>query len=115
MRRVRRPEHQGRRRRDILCRGDGLRAPDQWHKNGAGIRTAPPLRARLPQTIRRPPRPPPTTARLSLRPGGRGGEGLYDRERETVGASNKYITPTIADGKVFVGMTNGVAIFGLLP
>jgi hypothetical protein len=27
---------------------------------------------------------------------------------------NKYITPTVADGKVFVGTTAGVAVFGLL-
>ena len=31
------------------------------------------------------------------------------------GAGNKYITPTIVNGKVFVGTTNGVAVFGLLP
>jgi hypothetical protein len=37
------------------------------------------------------------------------------RELYNSGAGNKYITPTIADGKVFVGMTNGVAVFGLLP
>ena len=30
------------------------------------------------------------------------------------GAGNKFITPTIADGMVFVGTTNGVAVFGLL-
>jgi hypothetical protein len=35
--------------------------------------------------------------------------------RDQLGAGNKFITPTIADGKVFVGMTNGVAVFGLLP
>ena len=28
---------------------------------------------------------------------------------------NKFITPMIANGKVFVGTTNGVAVFGLLP
>jgi hypothetical protein len=28
---------------------------------------------------------------------------------------NKYVPPTIANGKVFVGTTGGVAIFGLLP
>jgi len=33
--------------------------------------------------------------------------------RDSFGAGNKYITPTIADGKVFVGTTNGVAVFGL--
>jgi hypothetical protein len=35
--------------------------------------------------------------------------------RDQLGAGNKFITPTIADGKVFVGMTNGVAVFGLRP
>lgn len=34
--------------------------------------------------------------------------------RDTFGSGNKFITPTIADGKVFVGVTNGVAVFGLL-
>jgi hypothetical protein len=33
--------------------------------------------------------------------------------RDTFGSGNKFITPTIADGKVFVGTTNGVAVFGL--
>ena len=35
--------------------------------------------------------------------------------RDQFGAGNKFITPTIADGKVFVGTTNGVGVFGLLP
>jgi hypothetical protein len=35
--------------------------------------------------------------------------------RDQFGAGNKYITPMIADGKVFVGTTNSVAVFGLLP
>jgi outer membrane protein assembly factor BamB len=35
--------------------------------------------------------------------------------RDQLGAGNKFITPTIANGKVFVGTTNGVAVFGLLP
>jgi len=35
--------------------------------------------------------------------------------RDQFGAGNKFITPMIADGKVFVGTTNGVAVFGLLP
>ena len=35
--------------------------------------------------------------------------------RDHFGAGNKYITPTVADGKVFVGTTNSVAVFGLLP
>ena len=30
------------------------------------------------------------------------------------GNGNKYITPTIANGKVYVGTTNGVGVFGLL-
>jgi outer membrane protein assembly factor BamB len=35
--------------------------------------------------------------------------------RDQFGAGNKFITPTVADGKVFVGTTSGVAVFGLLP
>jgi hypothetical protein len=35
--------------------------------------------------------------------------------RDHFGAGNKYITPTVADGKVFVGTASGVAVFGLLP
>jgi hypothetical protein len=35
--------------------------------------------------------------------------------RDQFGAGNKFITPMIVNGKVFVGTTNGVAIFGLLP
>jgi hypothetical protein len=34
--------------------------------------------------------------------------------RDQFGAGNKFITPVIADGKVFVGATNGVAVYGLL-
>ena len=34
--------------------------------------------------------------------------------RDQFGAGNKFITPAIADGKVFVGAQNGVAVFGLL-
>ena len=34
--------------------------------------------------------------------------------RDQFGAGNKFITPMIANGKVFVGTTNGVAVFGLL-
>jgi hypothetical protein len=37
-----------------------------------------------------------------------------DGSRDQFGAGNKYITPTIADGLVFLGTTNSVAIFGLL-
>jgi outer membrane protein assembly factor BamB len=35
-------------------------------------------------------------------------------KRDQFGAGNKFITPTVADGKVFVGTTDGVAVFGLL-
>ncbi|HEY3823397.1 MAG TPA: choice-of-anchor D domain-containing protein, partial [Bryobacteraceae bacterium] len=35
--------------------------------------------------------------------------------RDQFGNGNKYITPTIANGNVFVGTPNGVAVFGLLP
>ncbi len=34
--------------------------------------------------------------------------------RDQFGVGNKYITPTIANGKVYVGTTNGVGVFGLL-
>jgi hypothetical protein len=34
--------------------------------------------------------------------------------RDHFGTGNKFIAPTIADGKVFVGTTTGVAVFGLL-
>ena len=34
--------------------------------------------------------------------------------RDQFGAGNKFITPTIVNGKVYVGTTNGVAVFGLL-
>jgi hypothetical protein len=35
--------------------------------------------------------------------------------RDHFGNGNKYMTPTIVNGKVFVGAPNGVAVFGLLP
>lgn len=35
--------------------------------------------------------------------------------RDHFGNGNKFIVPTIVNGKVFVGTPNGVAIFGLLP
>ena len=35
--------------------------------------------------------------------------------RDQLGAGNKYMTPTVADGKVFIGTTKSVAVFGLLP
>jgi hypothetical protein len=34
--------------------------------------------------------------------------------RDQFGNGNKFITPTIANGKVYVGTTNGVGVFGLL-
>jgi outer membrane protein assembly factor BamB len=34
--------------------------------------------------------------------------------RDHFGSGNKFITPTIAHGKVYVGTTNGVGVFGLL-
>ena len=34
--------------------------------------------------------------------------------RDQFGLGNKFITPMIANGKVYVGTTNGVAVFGLL-
>jgi len=44
---------------------------------------------------------------------------LYDSNqagtRDQFGPGNKFITPTIANGKVYVGTTDGVAVFGLLP
>jgi len=44
---------------------------------------------------------------------------LYDSNqaangRDHFGAGNKFIVPTIADGKVYVGTTTGVGVFGLL-
>jgi hypothetical protein len=35
--------------------------------------------------------------------------------RDQFGAGNKFITPMIVNGKVFVGTPSGVAVFGLLP
>ncbi|HXZ41971.1 MAG TPA: pyrrolo-quinoline quinone [Terriglobales bacterium] len=34
--------------------------------------------------------------------------------RDQFGAGNKFITPTVINGKVYVGTTNGVGVFGLL-
>jgi putative pyrroloquinoline-quinone-binding quinoprotein len=34
--------------------------------------------------------------------------------RDHFGAGNKFVTPAVADGKVFVGTQNSVAVFGLL-
>lgn len=35
--------------------------------------------------------------------------------RDSFGNGNKFITPVIVNGKVYVGTQNGVAVFGLLP
>jgi hypothetical protein len=35
--------------------------------------------------------------------------------RDNFGAGNKFITPLIINGKVYVGTTTGVGVFGLLP
>jgi hypothetical protein len=35
--------------------------------------------------------------------------------RDHFGTGNKFITPMIAHGKVYVGTTGGVGVFGLLP
>ena len=35
--------------------------------------------------------------------------------RDQFGNGNKFMTPMIVNGKVFVGTPNGVAVFGLLP
>jgi hypothetical protein len=45
---------------------------------------------------------------------------LYDSSqasggRDQFGSGNKFMTPMIVNGKVFVGTSNGVAVFGLLP
>lgn len=46
------------------------------------------------------------------------GKELYNSNqagtRDQFGPGNKFITPMIANGKVYVGTTNGVAVFGLL-
>src|SRR5581483_1388500 len=46
------------------------------------------------------------------------GQELYNSNqagsRDQFGAGNKFITPKIVNGKVYVGTTNGVAVFGLL-
>ena len=34
--------------------------------------------------------------------------------RDAIGNGNKFITPVVAHGKVFVGTPSGVAVFGLL-
>jgi hypothetical protein len=35
--------------------------------------------------------------------------------RDRFGSGNKYITPMIANGRVYVGTRTGVGVFGLLP
>ena len=35
--------------------------------------------------------------------------------RDQFGSGNKYMTPTIAKGRVYIGTASGIAIFGLLP
>lgn len=35
-------------------------------------------------------------------------------QRDNFGAGNKFIVPTVVNGKVYVGTTNGVGVFGLL-
>ena len=44
---------------------------------------------------------------------------LYNSNQEGAAGpfrrGNKFIVPTIANGKVYVGTTNGVGVFGLLP
>jgi hypothetical protein len=35
--------------------------------------------------------------------------------RDQFGAGNKFITPMVVNGKVYVGTASGVAVFGLLP
>jgi hypothetical protein len=39
------------------------------------------------------------------------GQAPYDRDQ--LGPGNKFITPTIANGKIFVGTTYGVTVYGL--
>lgn len=48
------------------------------------------------------------------------GHELYNSNQAAAGADhfgtgNKFVTPTIANGKVFVGTPSGVAVFGLKP
>ena len=46
------------------------------------------------------------------------GNELYNSNQAAGGrdsfTDNKFITPVVANGKVFVGTTTGVAVFGLL-
>ena len=40
---------------------------------------------------------------------------MASNSRDHFGAGNKFIAPLIANGKVYVGTTTGVGVFGLLP
>jgi hypothetical protein len=44
---------------------------------------------------------------------------LYDSTQAANGrdtfAPNKYMTPVVTNGKVYIGTPNSVAVFGLLP
>jgi hypothetical protein len=42
------------------------------------------------------------------------GSGQAGSGRDNFGAGNKYVTPTIADGRVIVGGASSVAVFGLI-
>jgi PQQ enzyme repeat len=42
------------------------------------------------------------------------GSSQAANNRDHFGNGNKFVTPTIANGKVYVGTTNGVGVFGLL-
>ncbi len=35
--------------------------------------------------------------------------------RDTFGGGNKFITPLVANGHVYIGNPNGMAIFGIIP
>ena len=48
------------------------------------------------------------------------GNELYNSDqaaagRDAFGTGSRFVTPVIANGKVYVATTTGVAIFGLLP
>jgi hypothetical protein len=40
---------------------------------------------------------------------------MASNSRDHFGTGNKFIVPLIANGKVYVGTTSGVGVFGLLP
>jgi len=40
---------------------------------------------------------------------------MASNSRDHFGTGNKFIAPLIANGKVYVGTTTGVGVFGLLP